>query len=221
MIVSRFFLSLMFILGWIALAPSCSFAASSKVPCRLRNSNYCKNPDIFLRDKKDGCAKPDGNCRRKFCQANCLGATIPEKGSDLYRLCQINCDSGGINFDTEKDSGFSRGERKTFDERFNDRTLRRKREITAAIAKLLSMKIWCEDQCDYDENAPESCQFKGPASDTRWPSCAQQCWFIKDIKEHAEQCAAQSMATPMRPEPAPRRRPPSPPRPRPRPQNVG
>src|SRR3989344_3276604 len=171
MIVSRFFLSLMFILGWIALAPSCSFAASSKVPCRLRNSNYCKNPDIFLRDEKDG--------------------------------------------------GFSRGERKTFDERFNDRTLRRKREITAAIAKLLSMKIWCEDQCDYDENAPESCQFKGPASDTRWPSCAQQCWFIKDIKEHAEQCAAQSMATPMRPEPAPRRRPPSPPRPRPRPQNVG
>lgn len=199
MIISRFFLGVLCMMGCIILEPMMSMALSTKLPCRLRNSNSCKNPKYFKKDLKDKCAGPKTNCRQKFCQYTCFGSTIPEKESDTYRLCQLHCDP------TEMTS-LSRPDRLTFQERFEDKTVRRKHELKSYIDTLLSRLPWCEGECDYDESNPTSCQNKHAKADDHWAVCAQNCHFIKDIKEHAEQCAMNAGST-ERPIPKPRTRP--------------
>lgn len=89
----------------------------------------------------------------------------------------------------------SRSERLLFQERFEDKTILRKREVNQFIDSLLSRLPWCEGECDYDENEPESCASKKAKADDHWSVCAQNCYFVKDIKEHAEMCVQKSSAS--------------------------
>jgi len=151
------------------------------LPCKLRSSNYCKKDKWFRKDKKDGCAGVKTKCRRKFCKHNCFGSIVAKKGTGIYRLCQSNCDP-------QEMGNATREERLTFKKRFEDKSVKRKRDVGEFISKILSKKIWCEDQCDFDETNPRSCNSKKVKSDDHWKVCAENCYFIPDIKEHAEMC---------------------------------
>ncbi|MFN7662179.1 MAG: hypothetical protein ACK5PQ_00405 [Alphaproteobacteria bacterium] len=166
-----------------------------KLPCSMRNSNYCKDPKYFKKDLKDGCASIRGNCRKKFCNANCFDSTnIPEKEGEVYRLCQLHCDPQEI-------THLSRKERILFQTRFEDKKTKRKHEVMRYVDNLLSRLPWCEGECDYDETSPNSCKTNRVKSADHWSVCAQNCYFIKDIKDHAEKCAQKRQGPPVKPRP--------------------
>ena len=195
MVFFRFLLCAL--IGCVFLESSDSIAGS-KLPCRLRNSSYCKNPKYFERDKRDGCANPRSNCREKFCNYNCFGATAPEKSiktGSIHSLCQANCSA-------EEFVNISRPNRLLFQERFLDRALKRRGEADDYARKVrTNLLAYCNEQCNYEEENP-SCVTKliKKENSSAWNDCAQKCHFIKDIKDHAEHCSQKKQ----RPIPKPR-----------------
>jgi hypothetical protein len=203
MMIYNFLKVALFLMMTSGLMAPFSFAGS-RLPCAVRNSNYCKNPKYFKQDKKDGCAGPRTNCRQKFCRANCFSPSSPLKSDDpqsIYKLCQTNCDP-------QEMTSLSRQERALFQERFEDKTVKRKHELNQYIDSLLSRLPWCEGECDYDETNPGSCSSKHAKLEDHWAVCAKNCHFLKDIKEHADYCVNQQQMQikPDRPKPAPRGR---------------
>ncbi|MDC0349259.1 hypothetical protein OAN21_02505 [Alphaproteobacteria bacterium] len=62
---------------------------ASPLRCKTHSSRACKNKDRFVREQKEGCASPAGNCRWYFCKANCV---TPDKSDHAtLRLCKKNC----------------------------------------------------------------------------------------------------------------------------------
>ena len=174
-------LVLFFALILSVLAPDYALAAGSlrhQLLCRLRRSSGCKNLATFRIDLKDGCATEESACRRTFCKHNCYQGHGPVEKVMLTN-CQAYCDPNEI-------KGTTRQERLFFRHSFEDRRARRKRQVADFIANILSTQIWCESECDYDERNP-TCRTDGHAQ-KKWAECARRCYFMSDIKQHADAC---------------------------------
>ena len=150
----------------------------SSLFCKVRNSTACKNLNTFMQDIRDNCADPKSNCRNKFCTHNCYGTKAP-KDRATRSACYTYCDP--------QDFSVTLRERQIFKRRFEDKHSRRRKEVTDFIARVLSNQIWCESECDFEEDAP-SCQYKKGKAKKHWEACASVCYFIKDIKAHADMC---------------------------------
>ncbi|UNM05745.1 MAG: hypothetical protein H6925_04385 [Holosporaceae bacterium] len=133
----------------------------------------------FRLDLKDGCAGMKSQCRHVFCKSNCFNEEAPTDTKIIQ-----NCRAHGSPLDLPN---ISFKEKNLYRDRFEDKQSRRKREVSNFIATVLSNQIWCESECDYDEKSP-SCRVKGKVNH-HWKTCASKCFFIKDIKEHAEGCS--------------------------------
>ncbi len=174
----RYFIS--FICALVLLGPEWAMASGLRhqLHCRVRSSRYCKNLATFRLDLKDGCASPKSRCRRVFCKHNCFGETAPTD-TETIQNCRAHCNPLDL-----PNTTFN--EKRLYRERFENKQSKRKREVSDFIATILSNQIWCESECDYNEENP-SCKTKGNVNH-HWQTCASKCFFIKDIKEHAESC---------------------------------
>lgn len=219
--IYNFLKTVLFLMVGVGIISPISFAGS-KLPCRLRNSNYCKDPKYFERDKRDGCGGPKTNCRQKFCAANCFGPEAPEKNAkpgSIYSLCQANCDPEFINVSPQ--------DKRLFISRFFDLTVQRRRETGDYVRSIQGPLLdKCRNRCDYECQATEvvvgqdrqarlvcadsisSCKTKEiPNGDAAtWADCAKDCFFLSDIKEHADYCVTKGREERQdkRPKPAPR-----------------
>jgi hypothetical protein len=108
-----------------------------------------------------------------------------------------------------------RKERQIFNERFLDLALQRHKEAADEARRIqISLFDKCNDRCKYTCNTVASnpqtgklfCADKEASCKTKmikngdpdiWADCAKDCFFLSDIKAHAEQCA-------QRPTPKPR-----------------
>lgn len=174
------------------------------LPCRMRNSNYCKYVEYFKKDLKDGCASITGNCRKKFCQYNCFSTQSPGKDTQIYNLCKKNCDPYPhkvISIISQEGVPLTDQQKALFKERFEDSQFQNSKEVEAYLQSLFSQINsdipWCEGECKYNENQPKSCQTNHKNPKKLWKACAQRCHFLTGIKTHAEHCAN-------KPEPKPR-----------------
>ena len=76
--LSFIFLTLSFLLGE---------TQARSLPCKFHNSNNCIDPVKFQEELASGCVRPAGNCRYKFCKANCRDVSLPE----VRPLCKAQC----------------------------------------------------------------------------------------------------------------------------------
>jgi hypothetical protein len=62
---------------------------ASPLRCKTHSSRACKDKGKFVREQKDGCASPAGNCRWYFCKANCVNPDKRDRAT--LRFCKKNC----------------------------------------------------------------------------------------------------------------------------------
>lgn len=110
--MNKFFTYLLIAAGLFFSKETFSFKLSVDQPlgCKFHNSRKCADLDAFQKELNVGCARPAGNCRYVFCQANCVDVSNAERKT--LHFCKKNC------FDPSLLARFDRSTRQALYENF-------------------------------------------------------------------------------------------------------